>query len=58
MKKWQKKWDGRTKGRKLYAIVPKREKNKINFQRKNNNKINRDRLGAPTIGKIGKPIEY
>ena len=29
MKEWQKKWDGSTKGRKLYAMVPKIGKNKI-----------------------------
>ena len=46
MKEWQKKWDGRTKGRKLYTIVPKIGKNSIKFQNYNN-KINRARLGAP-----------
>ena len=57
MTEWQKKWDGSTKGRKFYSIVPKRGKNKITFQRRNN-KINRARLGAPTIEKIGNPFEY
>ena len=58
MKEWQKKWDGSTKGRKLYTIVPKiGKKNKINFQRKSN-KIKRARLRAPTIEKIREPCEY
>ena len=30
IKEWQKKWDGSTKGRKFYAIVPKIGKNNIN----------------------------
>ena len=47
-----KEMDGSTKGRKFYSIVPKVGKNKITFQRKNN-KINRARLGTPTIEKIG-----
>ena len=57
MEEWQKKWEGSTKGRKFHAIVPKIGKNKIKFK-KDNNKINRARLGAPTIEKIGKPCEY
>ena len=57
MEVWQKKWDGSAKGRKFHAIVPRIGKNKINFK-KDNNKINRARLGAPTIEKIGKPCEY
>ena len=57
VKEWQKKWDGSTKGRKLYAIVPKIGKNKMNFQRKSN-KINRDRPGAPTIEKIENTVKH
>ena len=57
IKGWQKKWDGSTKGRKFCAIVPKIGKNNISFT-KDNNKINRARLGVPTIEKIGKPCEY
>ena len=48
MEEWQKKWNGSKKGRKFHAIVPKIGKNKINFK-VDNNKINRARLGAPTI---------
>ena len=55
MEEWQKKkWAGSTKGRKFHAIVPKIGKNKINLK-KDNIKINRARLGAPTIEKMGKP---
>ena len=57
MEEWQKKMVRQQKRQKFHAIVPKIGKNKINFKI-DNNKINRARLGAPTIEKMGKPCEY